>query len=335
MATQIQGSEGVTSPPAPADQLGPSQPRPVPRRRPGRIKGHDGLAITLFLAPPLLLFVLLVLTPIVVAAFTSLYKWNGFGFPSNNIGFGNFTRAFENETFIKDLWHGLGIILLSLVVQLPAALGLAMLLNQRLRFRSVYRVLFFAPYVLSEVTTAVLFKIVFSPNRGLVNYVFQGLGFGDLGALWLADPKYVFYSLFLVISWKYFGFHMILYLAGLQQIPRELQEAAMIDGASPFNVFRHVTLPLLGPTIHISAFLSIIGALQLFDLIWVTTGGGPVHASNTMAVYMIDWAFKRFQFGYASAVAVIMLMISLTIALVFQRFVLRRDLDGALTTMSR
>jgi raffinose/stachyose/melibiose transport system permease protein len=96
-----------------------------------------------------------------------------------------------------------------------------------------------------------------------------------------------------------------------------------------------VTLPLLGPTIRISAFLSVIGALQLFDLIWVMTGGGPVNASNTMATYMIDWSFKRFQFGYASAVAVIMLVISLTFALFWQRFVLRRDIDGALTTMGR
>ena len=139
----------------------------------------------------------------------------------------------------------------------------------------------------------------------------------------------------MVITWKYFGFHMILYLAGLQQIPRELEEAAAIDGARRWQIFRHVTLPLLGPTIRISAFLSIIGAMQLFDLVWVMTGGGPVNASNTMAVYMIDWGFKRFQFGYASAVAVIMLVISLVFALLYQRYVLRRDLEGAMTTMGR
>ena len=138
-----------------------------------------------------------------------------------------------------------------------------------------------------------------------------------------------------MISWKYFGFHMILYLAGLQQIPRELEEAAAIDGATRPQILRHVTLPLLGPTIRISAFLSIIGAIQLFDLVWVMTGGGPIHASNTMAVYMIDWGFQRFQFGYASAVAVIMLVVSLLFALTYQRFVLRRDIEGALTSMGR
>ena len=106
-------------------------------------------------------------------------------------------------------------------------------------------------------------------------------------------PGIVLYTVFVVITWKYFGFHMILYLAGLQQIPRELEEAAALDGASKAQIFRHVTLPLLGPTVRISVFLSIIGSLQLFDLVWVMTGGGPVNASNTMAVYMIDRGFER------------------------------------------
>ena len=151
-----------------------------------------------------------------------------------------------------------------------------------------------------------------------------------------ADPSIVLYTVFVVISWKYFGFHMILYLAGLQQIPQRARGGRRDrrrDAAA--RSFRYVTLPLLGPTIRISVFLSIIGAIQLFDLVWVMTGGGPVDASNTMAIYMIDHGFKRFQFGYASAVAVIMLVISLVFALLYQRFVLRRDIQGALTTMGR
>ena len=188
------------------------------------------------------------------------------------------------------------------------------------------------PVVLSEVVTGVIWTLMLQPG-GLTDASLDRVGLDPLIQQWLADPGIVLYTLFVVISWKYFGFHMILYLAGLQQIPRELEEAAEIDGATRLQVIRYVTLPLLGPTIRISSFLSIIGALQLFDLVWVMTGGGPVHASNTMAVYMIDWSFQRFQFGYASAVAVIMLVISLAIALFYQRFVLRRDLQGALTTM--
>jgi raffinose/stachyose/melibiose transport system permease protein len=114
-------------------------------------------------------------------------------------------------------------------------------------------------------------------------------------------------------------------------IPTDLEEAASIDGASWWQGFRFVTLPLLGPTIRVSMFLSIIGALQLFDLVWVTTKGGPINASATMATYLVDWGFRRGQFGYASAVSVIVFGLSLVVALFYQRFVLRRDLEGALT----
>ena len=147
--------------------------------------------------------------------------------------------------------------------------------------------------------------------------------------LWLANPDIVLYSVFFVMSWKYFGFHMILMLAGLQQIPRELDGGRGVDGATPWQTFRHITLPLLGPTLRVSAFLAMIGSLQLFDLVWVMTGGGPVDASNTMATYLIDWGFRRSEFGYASAVSVIVFTLSLVVALAYQRWVLRRDIEGA------
>ena len=282
--------------------------------------------IALFLAPALALYLLLVIAPVVQAIYYSGFAWSGLGSLDDFVGLENFKRAFSDDVFVGALKHNAIIALLSLGLQLPFALGTALLLNARLRGRAILRVLFFAPFVLSEVVTGVIWTLMLQPG-GLADAVMP------VDRQWLADPSIVLYTLFVVISWKYFGFHMILYLAGLQQIPRELEEAAEIDGATKWQVFRHVTLPLLGPTIRISSFLSIIGAIQLFDLVWVMTGGGPVNASNTMAVYMIDWSFQRFQFGYASAVAVIMLVISLAIALLYQRFVLKRDLDGALTTM--
>ncbi|GII24491.1 carbohydrate ABC transporter permease [Planosporangium mesophilum] len=287
-----------------------------------------------FLVPALLLFGLLVLVPIILAAYTSLFKWNGFGgLPTNFVGLDNFRRLLTDPIFLADLWHGLILIVLSAAVQLPLALGLALLLNQRLRGRGVYRVLFFAPYVLSEVITAVLFTMVFSPNRGLANQVLRVFGAGDVGATWLADPSTVLYVVFLVMTWKYFGFHMILYLTGRQNIPAELTEAAAIDGAGDWQTFRHVTLPLLGPTIRVSLFLSVIGSIQLFDLVWVLTVGGPVHASETMAVTMFQYGFRRYEVGYASAISIAMFVISLVFALAYQRFVMRRDIEGALTTM--
>ena len=270
-----------------------------------------------------MLYTLLVIVPIIQAIHYSGYKWNGLSPLDDFVGLDNFKQAFQDDVFRGALRHNAIIVALSLLLQLPFALGVAMLVNARLKGRALLRVLFFAPFVLSEVVTAVIFQLMLQPG-GLTDHTLEGLGLPT--ADWLGDSSIVLYTVFVVISWKYFGFHMILYLAGLQQIPRELEEAAAIDGARGFQTFRYVTLPLLGPTIRISAFLSIIGAIQLFDLVWVLTGGGPVNASNTMAIYMIDHGFKRFQFGYASAVAVIMLVISLVFALLYQRFVLRRDI---------
>jgi raffinose/stachyose/melibiose transport system permease protein len=124
---------------------------------------------------------------------------------------------------------------------------------------------------------------------------------------------------------------MILMLAGLQGIPKELEEAAAIDGASRRQIVRSITIPLLGPTLRVSIFLSIIGAIQIFDLVWATTRGGPFHASDTMAVYLVDYGIKRAQMGYGSAIAVILFIICLVVALLYLRFVMRRDTEGALT----
>jgi raffinose/stachyose/melibiose transport system permease protein len=292
------------------------------------------VTIALFLLPALVLYGLLVIAPVVQAIYYSGFDWNGLGSLDDFVGLENFRRAFSDDVFVGALKHNGFFIALSLLLQLPFALAMALLLQARLRGRALLRILYFAPFVLSAVVTAVIWTLMLQPD-GLVDHSLDRAGLDPLIHQWLAEPGIVLWSLFVVISWKYFGFHMILYLAGLQQIPRELEEAAMIDGASRLQVLRYVTLPLLGPTIRISAFLSVIGALQLFDLIWVMTGGGPVNSSNTMATYLIDWSFKRFQFGYASAVAVIMLVISLLFALFWQRFVLRRDIDGALTTMGR
>ncbi|WP_344083543.1 sugar ABC transporter permease [Luedemannella helvata] len=282
--------------------------------------------------PALVLFGLMVLTPIVLAAYNSMFKWNGYGAPTNFIGFENFTRLFQNPVFIDDLKHGGILIVLSLVIQLPLSLGLAMLLNQKLRGRAVYRVLFFAPYVLSEVITAVLFNLVFAPEIGLADYLFNLVGV-EVETSWLGDSNIVLYLLFFVITWKYFGFYMILFLAARQGIPHELHEAAATEGASSWEIFRKITLPLLGPTIRISVFLSVIGTLQLFDLVWVLTGGGPNHSSETMAVTMFEIGFRRYQVGYASAISIVMFVFSLIFALLYQRFVLRRDTEGAITVM--
>jgi raffinose/stachyose/melibiose transport system permease protein len=193
--------------------------------------------------------------------------------------------------------------------------------------------IFFLPYVLSEAITGIVFTLLLQPGA-LVDSGLTGVGLGGLVHDWLGDTGFVMITLFIIISWKYFGFHMVLLLAGLQGIPRELEEAALIDGAGRWQAFRFVTLPLLGPTLRVSVFLSMIGALQLFDMIWVMTAGGPLNASNTMAIAMFKAGLKNNQMGYGSALAVILFLFGLVVALAYQRFVLRRDVEGAVTAFN-
>jgi len=299
------------------------------RSRTGRNLRAWGVA-GLFMLPALALYAVFVLFPIIQAARYSLYDWNGLEPLDNFVGLANFERALSDPVFLGSVSHNALIVVLSLVVQVPFALGIALMLNRRFPGRAVLRLIFFAPYVIAEVITAIVWSLMLQPN-GLADHLLTAIGLEDAYHPWLADPDTVLIALFFIITWKYFGFHMILMLAGLQGIPRELEEAAAIDGASRRQALRYVTLPLLGPTIRVSVFLSIIGSLQLFDLVWVTTRGGPVNASNTMAVYMFDRGFVRFQFGYGSAVAVILFLICFVLALAYQRWVLRRDTEGATT----
>jgi raffinose/stachyose/melibiose transport system permease protein len=301
-----------------------SAPGIAPSRR------RTWLTVGLFLLPALFVYGLFVLVPIAQAAVYSLFDWNGLTPLTDFVGLDNYTRALNDPVFRTAAWHNVVIIVLSLTLQIPFALWLALQLNRRFRGRVLLRVLFFAPYVLSEVVTGIVFQLMLYPD-GIVDRSLESVGLGFVIQEWLADRSIVMLTVFVVISWKYFGFHMILMLAGLQGIPRELVEAAAIDGASPRQTLRGVTLPLLGPTIRVSVFLSIIGAIQIFDLIWATTRGGPFNASTTMAVYLVDYGINRTQMGYGSAIAVILFVVCLVIALAYLRFVMRRDTEGAVT----
>jgi raffinose/stachyose/melibiose transport system permease protein len=298
----------------------------------GAARGRSRLWLTvaLFLLPALVVYGLFVLFPIAQAAFYSLFDWNGLGPPTDFIGPDNYTRAVSDPVFQGAAWHNILIVILSLTIQIPFALWLALQLNRQFRGRTALRILFFAPFVLSEAVTGIVFQLLLYPG-GVVDTGLESLGLGSIVQEWLADRSIVMLTMFAIITWKYFGFHMILMLAGLQGIPRELDEAAAIDGASRNQIIRRITLPLLGPTIRVSVFLSIIGALQLFDLVWATTRGGPFHASDTMAVYLVDYGIKRTQMGYGSAIAVILFLMALVVALLYLRFVMRRDTEGAVT----
>jgi raffinose/stachyose/melibiose transport system permease protein len=301
---------------------------PPPPPRPGGRRAKR-LELTLLLTPALVLFIGFVLLPIGAAIYYSFYKWTGFS-PRTWFGLGNYSRVFEDEVFLHSLLHNIIIAVLSVAIQLPLSIAIALLLNRKIRGRAALRLVVFAPYVLSEAITAVVWLLMLQPD-GLVDQMLKSVGLGGLIQEWLANGDLVLYTLFVVITWKYLGFGIILLLAGLQSIPAELREAASTDGATAWQTTRSIILPLLGPTIRIWIFLSIIGSLQLFDLVWIMTLGGPASASSTMATYLLDHGFSRYEFGYGSAVAVVLFVVCFIFALIYQRFALRRDTEGALT----
>jgi raffinose/stachyose/melibiose transport system permease protein len=303
--------------------------RPSSRTARTRRKWYEIIGLT---TPALLVYVMFVLVPMGFAVYYSLFRWRGVGPPTEFVGIRNYLVAFEDPIFRDALRNNAFIVFGSLLIQGPLALAIALLLNRRIRGRAVFRLLVFVPYVLAEVTVGIMWKLILT-GGGPADTLLRGLGLGRLVQAWLADLDLVIWTLLFVLTWKYVGFAIILLLAGLSNVPDELSEAAAIDGATWWQTQRHVTIPLLGPTIRIWMFLSIIGSLQVFDVIWVTSVPAvrSLGASATMATYMVDNGFFARLWGYGNAVAVILFVISFVAALLFQRFFLRRDLEGSVT----
>ncbi|WP_112471352.1 carbohydrate ABC transporter permease [Streptomyces triticisoli] len=307
----------------------PAPPRAAAHRR-GRARMR--LEIAVLSAPAIITFLAFVIFPVALAAYYGFYQWKGYGEPTDWVGLNNYELILTDPAFHDVLWHNGLILVLSLVIQGPLAIVLALLLNQKIRGRSTIRVLIFVPYIISEVIVGTGWSLMLQSN-GAVNDLLHRIGLGSLEADWIADPDLAIWTLMAIITWKYIGFAVILMLAGLQSIPDEIFEAAQIDGASYWQIQRRITLPLLGPTIRIWAFLSIIGSLQLFDLVYIIWGQyvSGTAGTSTMAIYMLAQGRNAGNYGYGSAVAVVMFVISLIVALIYQRFVLRRDLRGAVT----
>jgi len=316
-------------------RTGAGQPAPVrrpTRRADWRTRGE----IALLSGPALVVFIGFVILPVAMAAFYGFFKWNGYGWPTEFVGFGNYALMWQDAAFRDAVLHNFTIVVLSLVVQGPIAILFALLLNQKIRGRSLIRVLIFTPYVISEVVVGTGWSLMLQ-DTGALNSLLGKWGLEGLQQSWLADPAIAMTSLMVIISWKYIGFAVILMLAGMQSIPDELYEAAAIDGAGFWKTQWSITLPLLGPTVRIWAFLSIIGSLQLFDLVNIVWGQyiSATAGTSTMATYMYQNGHLAGSYGYGNAVAVMLFLISLVVALVYQRFVLRRDTEGALTGASR
>jgi multiple sugar transport system permease protein/raffinose/stachyose/melibiose transport system permease protein len=307
-------------------------PSPPPLRRPGSSRWTGRLEIALLVGPALVVFLAFVIFPVVMAAYYGFFSWQGFGVPTDFVGIRNYITIVQDPTFQQALGHNAIIVVLSLVLQGPAAILLALLLNRKLRGQSLIRVLIFVPYVISEVVVGTGWSLMLQTN-GAFNGFLENIGLGAFAQDWLSNPDIAIWTLMVIITWKYIGFAVILFLAGLQGIPEELSEAAAIDGASYWQIQRNITLPLLAPTLRIWAFLSIIGALQLFDLVYIIWGQyvASTAGTSTMATYMVANGRNAGNYGYGNAVAVVLFLISLVVALVYQRFVLRRDTEGAIT----
>jgi raffinose/stachyose/melibiose transport system permease protein len=292
---------------------------------------NQPLVIILFLLPSAVLFFTFVLFPIAQAAYISLFKWNGLGPIEDFVGVKNFIRMFEYEPFRQALVHVLVIIVLSITLQLPLALGLAILIGRKLPGRVFFRTVFFLPYILSEAITAVLWSFIFNPRfaaSDVINSVLDTLLPFFKPGPWLGDPSKVLIAIFVVLTWKYFGLHMILYVAGLQEIPVEIEEAASIDGANSLQTLRFVTIPMLSRTIYLSIYMSVLGSIQQFDLVWLMTEGGPVNASEVLTTYMYRHGFVSFRLGYGSSVAVVLFLICLVFSLIYQSTFMRKQYTG-------
>jgi raffinose/stachyose/melibiose transport system permease protein len=293
-------------------------------------KTQTNLTIFLFLVPAFVLFLLFVVYPIFQSVYYSFFAWKGFGEATDFVGLDNFGQILKDTIFQKAILNGLLIIVLSLCIQLPMSLALALMVGRDLPGRAFFRMIFFMPYVISEVITAIAWLGLYNadPTRGLLNAILVLIP-GVKAQAWLGNTQMVLPCLFVVLTWKYFGLHMLLFLAGLQSIPAEVEEAARIDGANRWQLLRFITVPLLGTTIRTCVYMSVLGSLQQFILVWIMTKGGPVNASEVMATYMYRYGFIRFWYGYGSAVAIVMLLISLVFSIGYLRMIRQPEYLGS------
>ena len=279
--------------------------------------------LILFLPPALLLFTIFVVLPMGEAAWYSFFNWNGYSIPTQWVGLKNFEAIFKNTAFRTALFNNGLIIVVSICIQVPLAMWLATMVTKQIKGAVAFRLIFFLPYVLADVAAGLIWRFVYDGQFGLVGGLWHA--FGVDAPFWLADKNAAMMAVLGVIVWKYFGFHMMLFIAGLQALDRDVLEAAEIDGASGWQKFRLVTLPMLGSTVRLSLFFAVVGSLQLFDMIMPLTGGGPLNATQTMVTFLYSFGVMRMQVGFGSAVGVVLFFICVTLALGYRQIFMRND----------
>jgi raffinose/stachyose/melibiose transport system permease protein len=264
--------------------------------------------IFLYVAPALLLVLVLVYIPIVLTGYYGLMKWDGIG-EMEFIGLKNYKDLIQDHLFWDSVYHSFLLALFS-ALSLIGYLMISIILAGNIKGADLLRKIYLIPMLLASVVIAQLWMKIYHPSNGILNHILMKLGVVDPPS-WLADPRFTLFAIIIPVIWQYAGFYILIYYAALKNIPEEIVEAAKIDGATPFQIATRIKLPLIKSVIIVTIVLAVVGSLKYFDLIYIMTGGGPNGASEVMASYMYNQAFKGFNFGYASAVGFFLLVICL------------------------
>ncbi|MGW4909164.1 carbohydrate ABC transporter permease [Streptomyces sp. NPDC004270] len=276
-----------------------------------------------FALPALLLFAFVVLVPSVRGVYYAFTDWDGLDPHFSFVGLTNFSDMFRDPDALQAIEHTLLIAVSITVIQNAVGLLLALGVNSAIKSRNLLRVFLFAPAVITPIVTAYLWRNLLGPN-GAVNSLLGAVGLDGWRQDWLGSPRLALWAVVGVIVWQFAGYSMVIFLAGLQSVPKEIHEAAAIDGAGPVRRFWSVTRPLLAPAFTINLMLSIIGGIKLFDQVYALTGGGPGHATDTLSTLIYKDAFTLGEFGYSIALAVVLTVI-VAVASTGQYLVLSRN----------
>lgn len=299
-----------------------------PRARRVQWRGNQPWLRSLpFLAPALLLYAAFLVHPMIDSVRLSFFSWTGYATePQRFVGLQNYVRLFTVDTVFWTALHNSIIwVVLSLAVPMVISLLLALALNRKLTGRNVFRALFYLPAVFASITVAAMWRWIYAPTIGAVDQALELMGLSHLAQAWLGDPQIALYSIFVAAVWQGIGFNMVLFLAGLQQVPQDLVEASQIDGANAWQRFRAVTLPALRPTTVVVVILTIINSLKVFDLIVGMTGGGPAQSTQVLALWSYTQSFSNHNFGMGGAAATVLLLISLGLVIPYLTWSMRGD----------
>lgn len=268
---------------------------------------------------PLTIYIVIVIIPLLSSFYYSFTNWNGFNPEFKFVGFANYIKVFQDKIFKLALKNTIIWMLAAFILPVVSGLGLALILHGRIKFANLYKSLFYLPICLSLAVIGQVWIWIYQPDWGLINTVLRGVGLDQFAIAWLANKNTALYSVILAWSWQQVGLAMVIFLAGLTSIPAELTEAAEIDGASYWKSLRYVVIPLLSPATTVVIALSIINSLKSFDVVYMMTGGGPFHSSDTLAMFMYNESFKKYFMGYGSAIAVVLFLIAMVIITVYFR----------------